>query len=65
MHAKTATGTAESLWKTWMFYHERWLGAGTPALPITIESIRAVVDQLKGQQYANVANFISAVKDPS
>ena len=63
VHAKTATGTAESLWKTWIFYHERWYGLGVPCLPITVESIRAVVAQLKDQQYASVANFISAAKD--
>ena len=63
VRAVSATSTSESLWHTWAFYHQRWFGANEPVLPITVQSVQAVVAQMKDQEYASIANYISIAKD--
>ena len=60
---RSARNAVESNWKSWEFYHVRWFGDSTPVLPVTTDSIKAVVSQLKRQGYLSVGNLIGAAKD--
>jgi len=58
VRAVSATSTSESLWHTWALHRQRWFGANEPVLPITVQSVQAVVAQMKDQEYAGMANYI-------
>jgi hypothetical protein len=60
---RSARNAVESNWKSWQFYHVRWFGDAVPVLPVTTDSIKAVVSQLKRQGYLSVGNLIGAAKD--
>ena len=59
----SATSTSEPLWHTWTLYRQRWFGANAPVLPTTVQSVQAVDAQMKDQEYASIANYISMAKD--
>ena len=61
--SRSSAPTSLSLWRTWQFFHCRWFGPHSGALPITVESLKCVVAQLKHCGYASCANYISAAKD--
>jgi len=61
--AKSAAASHLSSWKTWVFYHQRWFGAESSPLPVTVGSIKAIVSQLKDQKYTSIGNLISVAKD--
>ena len=66
--ANSAWGPNGSLLKTWAHFHNNWFACGdeglaVPAIPVTIDSIRGVVAQMKELGYRSIPNYLSAVKD--
>ena len=66
VHATTAIGPRASLWETWSIFHRRWFGSGPdapPILPLTPESIQAVMAMFITGGDRSAANYLSRAKD--
>ena len=61
--ARSTALTRASNVRTWIFFHVRWFGEGTPVLPLTPGIIFAIAAQFKAQGYRSFPNYVSAMKD--
>ena len=52
-----------SRWNTWVRLHRNWMGPSVPPLPLTLDSIAAVLGQLKRGQYRSADDYMSVAKD--
>ena len=60
--APSAKGPKKSRWKTWVDLHVNWFGKEVAPLPLTCQSIAAVLCQLKEGRYASAADYMSTAK---
>ena len=60
--ARSGKGPRSSRWSTWKKLHKNWMG-DTPVLPLTVDSIAAVLGQLKEGQYRSADDYMSTAKD--
>ena len=60
----TAAGhvARQALWNTWERLRVNWFGASLAVLPLTVDSIAAVLSQLKAGGYRSVGNYVSRAK---
>ena len=60
--AKSGVGPKQSRWKTWCAFHRNWFGDSEPVLPLTMQSLAAVIGQLKEGRYHAAADYASTAK---
>ena len=59
--AASGRGPRKSRWATWCRLHRNWMPE-VPVLPLTMESIAAVMSQLKEGDYSAAADYMSTAK---
>ena len=60
--AASAKGPNHSRWKTRVVLRVNWFGDEVAPLPLTCQSIAAVMRQLKEGRYASAADYMSTAK---
>ena len=63
MSAASSRATNDSLWATWIVFHEEWFGHRIPALPLTQDKLFAVAACFKEGGYKTFPSYLSKAKE--
>ena len=63
MTAVSARAGCNSLWKTWVTFHEAWFNHEVPVLPITAASLLSVAASCKAGRYKSFPVYLSKAKE--